>query len=56
MGLRECPDRLTKPLIREGDKFRGGQWDEALDLVARRFTEIKAQHGPDSLAFISSSK
>jgi formate dehydrogenase major subunit len=48
-------DRLTKPLIREGDKFREATWDEALTLVARRFTEIKTQHGPDSLAFISSS-
>ena len=50
------PDRLTTPLIREGDGFREASWDEALDLVARKFTEIKAQHGPDSLAFISSSK
>ncbi|MDB6064045.1 MAG: putative formate dehydrogenase [Pedosphaera sp.] len=49
-------DRLTKPLIREGGKFREASWDEALDLVARRFTEIKARTGPDSLAFISSSK
>jgi len=51
-----APDRLTKPLIREGDKFREARWDEALDLVARKFSEIKLQHGPDSLAFISSSK
>ena len=50
------PDRLTKPLIREGDAFREASWDEALSLVARRFTEIKAATGPDSLAFISSSK
>src|ERR1700693_6187258 len=50
------PDRLTKPLIREGDGFREASWDETLDLVARRFSEIKAQHGSDSLAFISSSK
>jgi formate dehydrogenase major subunit len=50
------PDRLTKPLIREDDKFREATWDEALGLVARRFTEIKAAHGPDALAFISSSK
>jgi formate dehydrogenase major subunit len=49
-------DRLTKPLIREGEKFREATWDEALDLVARRFTEIKSTHGPDALAFISSSK
>ncbi|HEX3746890.1 MAG TPA: formate dehydrogenase subunit alpha [Bryobacteraceae bacterium] len=50
------PDRLTTPLIREGDRFREATWDEALDLVARRFTEIKAEHGPDALAFIASSK
>jgi formate dehydrogenase major subunit len=50
------PDRLTKPLIREGDIFREASWDEALTLVARKFTEIKAANGPDALAFISSSK
>jgi len=49
-------DRLTKPLIREGGKFREASWDEALDLVARKFAETKAKNGPDSLAFVSSSK
>src|SRR5882724_10451075 len=49
-------DRLTKPLIREGGKFREASWEEALGLVARRLAEIKARSGPDSLAFISSSK
>jgi formate dehydrogenase major subunit len=50
------PDRLTMPLIREGDGFREASWDEALSLIARRFSEIKAATGPDSLSFISSSK
>jgi formate dehydrogenase major subunit len=50
------PDRLTTPLIRQGDEFRATSWEEALDLVARRFGEIKDKTGPDSLAFISSSK
>src|SRR5437660_9707610 len=50
------PDRLTKPLIREGGTFREASGDEALDLVARKFREIKAKNGPDSLAFVSSSK
>jgi formate dehydrogenase major subunit len=49
-------DRLTKPLIREGDRFREATWDEALTLVVNKFSEIKAAHGPDALAFISSSK
>jgi formate dehydrogenase major subunit len=50
------PDRLTKPLIRERGAFREAGWDEALDLIARRFKEIKAASGPDALAFIASSK
>ena len=49
-------DRLTTPLIREGDRFREAGWDEALDLVATRLAEIKAKNGADALGFISSSK
>ncbi|HUB25522.1 MAG TPA: formate dehydrogenase subunit alpha [Tepidisphaeraceae bacterium] len=50
------PDRMTSPLIREGEKFRPASWEEAIQLVARRFSEIKQTSGPDALAFISSSK
>jgi formate dehydrogenase major subunit len=49
-------DRLTTPLIREGDGFRRASWQEALKLVAGRFGQIKREHGPDALGFISSSK
>jgi formate dehydrogenase major subunit len=49
-------ERLTKPLIREGDAFREADWDEALTLIARKFTEIKNEYGPNALTFISSSK
>src|SRR5712692_9470965 len=49
-------DRLTKPLIREGDRFREASWEEALGLVARRLTEIRTKNGPDSIGLISSSK
>nr|WP_174731957.1 formate dehydrogenase subunit alpha [Mesobacillus harenae] len=49
-------ERLTKPLIREGDSFREAEWEEALSLIAQKFTEIKKDHGADALSFISSSK
>ncbi|HEX7066352.1 MAG TPA: molybdopterin-dependent oxidoreductase, partial [Bacillales bacterium] len=49
-------ERLTKPLIREGDRFREAEWDEAISLVAERFKKIKEADGPDALGFISSSK
>lgn len=49
-------DRLVKPLIRTGQKFREAEWDEALDLIHARFSAIRAAHGPDSLGFIATSK
>ena len=51
------PDRLTKPLIREGGKFREATWDEALESCgAGASPKSRPRTGPDSLAFISSSK
>lgn len=49
-------ERLTKPLIREGDVFREATWDEAYNLIASKFTEIKDKNGAQALTFISSSK
>ena len=50
------PDRLTMPLQRQGDTFVEISWDAALDLIYEKFSTIKAEHGPDALAFIASSK
>ncbi|MDA8386594.1 MAG: formate dehydrogenase subunit alpha [Actinomycetota bacterium] len=49
-------ERLTTPLIRRGDRFVEAGWDEALAYVAESLSRIRSLHGPDSLAFISSSK
>ncbi len=49
-------ERLTKPLIRKGDKFYEASWDEALNLMAEKFQAIKEKDGADALGFISSSK
>ncbi|SFL78690.1 formate dehydrogenase subunit alpha [Salibacterium qingdaonense] len=49
-------ERLTKPLIREGQMFREAEWTEALELIKQKFTDIKEEHGADALSFISSSK
>jgi formate dehydrogenase major subunit len=50
------PDRLTTPLVREGDTFRPASWDEALSLIANRLSAIKASSGADAIGFIASSK
>ncbi|TKS59576.1 MAG: formate dehydrogenase subunit alpha [Nitrospira sp.] len=49
-------DRVRTPLLREGSKWKEISWDAALDRVAQEFSRIKARHGPDALATISSSR
>lgn len=55
-GFVNSEDRLTEPLIRADGKFRPASWDEAFSEVARRLREVVERHGPDSVAFIASSK
>ena len=49
------PDRLTEPLRRVGEKgvgraaFEPVSWDEALDVVADRLTEIAEKHGRETV-------
>ena len=50
------PDRLKTPLIRKDGELVEATWDEALSFVAERMSTIKAESGPDSLAFLSSAK
>ena len=50
------PDRLTTPLIREGEGFREASWDEALDLVAKRLGNIRDTAGPDSIGVLTSAR
>lgn len=50
------PERLTRPLIREGNRFREASWDEALDRVAQNLHAVKQRYGPDALMFVASSK
>ena len=56
-----APDRLTAPLVRRDRHEPLGPahettWDAALDLVAGRLRDIRAAHGPDSIAFLVSAK
>ena len=49
-------DRITKPLIRQGDMFVEASWEEALEVVASNMQHIKSEYGSDAFGFISSSK
>jgi predicted molibdopterin-dependent oxidoreductase YjgC len=49
-------DRLTQPLIRKDGELVESSWEEALDLVADRFTEIKGAYGGDAFGVFASAK
>lgn len=49
-------DRLTKPLLRDGDHFKEVEWDEAIRVIVDNFNRLKVEQGEDSMGFIASSK
>jgi anaerobic selenocysteine-containing dehydrogenase len=53
------PDRLTHPLIREGERGSGNwrkvSWEEAYDYIIERQIRIAAEHGWKSNAWLSGS-
>ncbi len=50
------PERLTKPLVRKNGELKEASWDEALNLVASKFSEIKSKYGADSIAGLTSAR
>ena len=55
-GFYDHPDRLRTPLIKKNGEFVEASWDEAYDLIVNKFTELKTNFGPDSIAGISSAR
>jgi formate dehydrogenase alpha subunit len=62
------PDRLTRPMVREyllQNQDRKGtnrgewvevDWDTALDITAKKITQIRNTYGPDSIGVLTSAK
>ncbi len=50
------PERLQKPLVRDGDGFREVDWDEALQRVAEGLQQAAAESGPESMGVLTSAR
>ncbi|WP_165313381.1 formate dehydrogenase subunit alpha [Vibrio ziniensis] len=50
------PERLTQPLIRQNGKLVPTSWENAIETIAKRFTELKQKHGNNALGGFSSAK
>jgi anaerobic selenocysteine-containing dehydrogenase len=47
--LHHDPDRLQRPVVRDGSGWRELEWEAAFDLVAARLGEVRDAHGRDAV-------
>lgn len=57
LAVLDAPDRAVAPLLRDADgRRREVGWDQAMRTMAARFHAIQAEHGPESVAFLSTGQ
>lgn len=49
-------DRLTQPLVRKDGRLVPASWEEALEIVGKRFREAVDRHGENSVGVIGSNR
>ena len=47
--IHEDPDRLRKPMLRDGADWRECEWDEAFDTTVSRLSTIAQRHGDNAV-------
>jgi len=49
-------DRLTEPLVRKNGKLTPATWEEAFELIGKRFREVRDQDGGSAIGVIGSNR
>jgi len=49
-------ERLKKPLVKQNGKFVETTWENAYDIIAKKFSECKEKYTADAIACLSSAK
>ena len=49
-------DRVTEPMVRNGEFWQPVSWDQAIQLVAERLKQIIAEYGPDAIGILGSAR
>lgn len=49
-------DRINTPFIRKNDVLQPASWEEAFDLIEKKFRDIYEKHGSEAFGFLSSAK
>ena len=51
-----APDRITQPMIRDGDEWKPVSWDHAITFVADKLQSIIDKFGPDAVGVLGSAR
>lgn len=54
--FNHADDRITSPMLRDGNDWREVSWDEALDHVAEKLMAIIARDGADTIGVLGSAR
>jgi assimilatory nitrate reductase catalytic subunit len=54
--ILDAENRARHPLLRRKGKLTRVAWEQALSTMAKRFTQLREQYGPESLAVISTGQ
>jgi len=49
-------DRLTQPLIRKDGQLVPSTWEDAFELIGKRFKEVREQHGGQAIGIFGSNR
>lgn len=55
-GFVHSADRVTEPMVREGDTWRAISWEEAIETTARELSRARDRYGPGAVAVIGSAR
>jgi len=57
LSVLKSPDRAVSPMVKKSPShWEPVDWDTALSLFTRKFKGIQEQHGPESVAFLSTGQ
>lgn len=56
LEILKSDDRATQPLLRRNGQLVPVSWDDALDAFCTGFKSVQAEHGDDSVAFLSTGQ
>ncbi len=52
----QSKERLTRPLVRRHGQLVETTWEDAFNVIAKKFFDLKAMYGPDSIAGFSCAR